>query len=296
MLIGFVPYGEGHGLFTMAYQPDEAAPPGKGASIQFRLNSEVWLSRVRSGILLSHPGQFTRGRGRIARAELAELATDVEPRAAAALGMSAPMRWPFAIGSTANLAALLDRLFLFTFVVEQAKRQFVLRHQPDGLNPTPLLRSLEDAVETEAEAAEVVEARGLARGQGSGLTLEERRAVESYAVQRAVEYFRKLGYSRIREKGRPYDLQCEGRRGTIRVEVKGTTGRGDEVVVTRGEVEHARAFARTVLFVVSGIELTRQGRPRGGRARVWDPWKIDKDSLRPRAFDHIVDRRRGRSV
>src|SRR5262249_55265705 len=116
-----------------------------------------------------------------------------------------------------------------------------------------------------------------ASGQGFGLTLAERADVERYAQRMAEDHFLHQGYD-VTDVSRtsPYDLHCFRDGDELRVEVKGTTGRGETVFLTRNEVEHCRRFPSCVaLYVVRNIKLERSGRDvtaHGGDAVVFDPW------------------------
>jgi len=84
-----------------------------------------------------------------------------------------------------------------------------------------------------------------------------------------------------------YDLRCKRTGREVRVEVKGTTGSGMAVLLTRNEVEHAKTFPDMVLFVVSEIELSernRQKTARKGKIVVYDPWHIDAARLEARTY------------
>ena len=120
------------------------------------------------------------------------------------------------------------------------------------------------------------------RGQGHATSAEERKAIERRAVAVARQHYGRV-YA-IQDVGNhaSYDLLCTSTtRPELHVEVKGTRGDGASVIVTAGEVKHARRFDRVSLVVVSQIFLTRgtAGRlvGRGGVKTVLDPWDIDQD-------------------
>ena len=85
----------------------------------------------------------------------------------------------------------------------------------------------------------------------------------------------------------PWDLEFDRDGHEWRVEVKGTTGDGESIILTAAEVENARSWPRVALFVVTEIQLE----PRedgwiglGGRARIIEPWRIDEGDLSPTVF------------
>lgn len=122
------------------------------------------------------------------------------------------------------------------------------------------------------------EAEFRSSGQGFRGTAAERRAVEDLAMKRAIEHFRKLGYSVDHKvhKTKPYDLYCsKRRRPPLFVEIKGTVGDGQSVILTKNEVQHMqRERERCALFVLAGVKLKRRGRrpiATGGTPRVLCP-------------------------
>jgi len=130
-----------------------------------------------------------------------------------------------------------------------------------------------------------------ASGQGYGLTSAERRAVERHAQTMAEEYFLREGYEvEDVSRTRSYDLHCKRDDDELRVEVKGTTGDGASVFLTRNEVEHARKFAgRVAFFLVRNICLDRSGAEpaaRGGEVILMHPWEIDHGTLTPLQFEY----------
>lgn len=133
-----------------------------------------------------------------------------------------------------------------------------------------------------------------ARGQGFGASKRERDLVEKHAMQRAKSHFEhpKYGFDVVKDVHAvsPCDLVCI-RDGKIilRVEVKGTTGPGYTVIVTKGEVDLARR-EKTALFVVSSIEL-RGSKARGGKDHCVNPWKPADAKLTPLQYRHVVPRK-----
>ena len=127
-------------------------------------------------------------------------------------------------------------------------------------------------------------------GQGPGLTQEQRRAVELYAMRHAKAHYRRLGW-RVRDisaQRRILDLVCNRKSRELHVEVKGTTGYGDEILLTRNEVRHAlERYPHVSLFVLTEIALKKKaGRPvaTGGTPRVFDPWRLARNRLEPRVY------------
>lgn len=153
----------------------------------------------------------------------------------------------------------------------------------------------EDAEDVELlDAVEAVEALAgnSLRGQGWRVSAEERRALERYAVEYAVEDLVGEGWS-VEDVGstESYDLLCVRGGITLHVEVKGTTTAGEQVFLTANEVAHARE-TRVALFLVTKIKLRTSNRRihcSGGEGWIYDPWKIDRDGeLRPVGYSYAL--------
>ncbi|WP_431963258.1 MrcB family domain-containing protein [Nocardia sp. bgisy134] len=144
----------------------------------------------------------------------------------------------------------------------------------------------------------VEEAAGNARhrpksGQGYRLNTAEKLVIEKHAVAVVREHFEDSGY-KVRDTGatKPYDLLATKEGETVYVEVKGTTSPGDEVILTRGEVEHHREhYPNNALAVLHSIHLDRNGLSpiaSGGILAVTHEWKIEDDALTPISFRYEV--------
>ncbi len=131
-------------------------------------------------------------------------------------------------------------------------------------------------------------------GQGFGLTVEQRRAVELRAMAVAAELYAREGWTtEDTSSNNPFDLLAT--RGDERwfVEVKGTTGPGETVVLTRGEVEHAKSHGeKTALVVVTGIVLEQvSGLWCGVSGRVAKhlrPWSPEPERLTATEYRYSV--------
>lgn len=152
-----------------------------------------------------------------------------------------------------------------------------------------------ESVQTDARELVEVIANPLRRGgQGRGLSVAERKAVEMRAMAVATaHYVPQWEMVEDVSSTRSYDLECRSGDRFLRVEVKGTTGGAESILVTANEVEHARQLGEHVaLFVVSGIVLHRepgsQPTASGGTARIFEPWDIDRFSLRPIAYECAI--------
>jgi hypothetical protein len=132
----------------------------------------------------------------------------------------------------------------------------------------------------------------LDRGAGREQDPEVRKSVEIYAMRKAEEYFRKQGFA-VQDKSdsEPYDLLCTRRDEELFVEVKGTTGGGESVSVTRNEVRHVEEHPTTsVLFCLHSINVTRGEPPKcsGGQTRILWPWDLSKGKLHAISYEYVL--------
>jgi len=120
---------------------------------------------------------------------------------------------------------------------------------------------------------------------------KKRKCTELYSVKKAWEHYSRLGFSII-EKGKPFDLLCTRGALVVHVEVKGTTGNGDVVILTKNEVKDARDEAwRSDLFIVKNIVLTVDGdswTASGGVNVLHEAWIIEEKDLEPSEFLYKV--------
>lgn len=129
------------------------------------------------------------------------------------------------------------------------------------------------------------------KSQGFGLTPQLRRAVEKYAVNAAIDFFARNGWLNIQDVGdfASYDLTMV-RDGIVHiVEVKGTTGFGENILLTRNEVSiHREYFPRNALVVVSQIKILSSDPPilEGGQVNVIQPWSLVEERLQALTFSY----------
>ena len=128
------------------------------------------------------------------------------------------------------------------------------------------------------------------RGQGFSLSAPERLCVEQHAMKVAADWLRREGYSvEDRSKNHPYDFEASNDLETFKVEVKGTTGRGEGIILTRNElVLHRETYPKNMLLVVHSISLQRSPDgpyASGGELRPFRPWLIDESKLKPLSYE-----------
>jgi hypothetical protein len=150
----------------------------------------------------------------------------------------------------------------------------------------------DDAPEV-VDAIAAVEALGSPRRKfGRRFTPAENRAIEQRAVTVARDHFEhELGFA-TEDVGatRSYDIHATKDDRVVKVEVKGTTGDGRDVVLTRNEVRlHVAEHPNNAFAVVRKIVLERGAEPpiaTGGELSVSMPWAIDIGRLEPIAYTY----------
>ena len=154
-------------------------------------------------------------------------------------------------------------------------------------------RAAEDAAAGAAvEAAEEEAARR--RGQGFVASPERRKAIELHAMAAAKTYLEGRDFEwEDTSKSKPYDLVGRKESEEVFVEVKGTTAGGDQVFLTRGEVEHAQDPShKCVLFILYDIKVEEEtpGKPiaSGGKRRVIPSWVPAGDGLVVVTYQYAV--------
>jgi hypothetical protein len=162
--------------------------------------------------------------------------------------------------------------------------------QPLEFGPVSPAEQAEEAVQ---DAAGKLARRG--RRQGFQLDQEAKTAVEALAMNRATEFYSKTWEVQDVHGTESYDLICRRGQEEKRVEVKGTTTDGAEVILTPNEVKHARNNPCTALFVVSNITVERHEdgtvTATGGEHHSYDPWRLDDGTLKPLGFLYQVPAR-----
>jgi len=155
-------------------------------------------------------------------------------------------------------------------------------------------RALDVAESIEADSSVALDSEAADRpgaaGQGLQMDAEVRKAIEDAAQDRLMSYFRDRSWAVIdTRQNRPYDAVADKGAERIYLEAKGTQSRGDSVIVTRNEVNHARQHpGACVMGVWSDMKLVDGVVDRGsGKFRVLRFSPNDED-LRPRDFDWIL--------
>ena len=136
-----------------------------------------------------------------------------------------------------------------------------------------------------------------ARSQGFETDPLKKEAVELHAMGRAGEHYKDLGYDvEDTSSNHPYDLVCTKPNGECRrIEVKGTRGLGEDVIVTKNEVESARDSAQlTDLFIVHSIDIREEDGKyiaSGGEVNLIEDWVPLEADLTPLTYRYRVPRK-----
>jgi hypothetical protein len=121
---------------------------------------------------------------------------------------------------------------------------------------------------------------------------ERRKQVEDAAQDRLMRHYRDLGWQvQDTRHGNPYDAIAVKGAEVKYLEAKGTETVGRAVIVTRGEIDHARTHpGQCVLGVLSDIEFTAAGElvPNSGTFRMFD-WSPADADLIARSYDYILN-------
>lgn len=127
-------------------------------------------------------------------------------------------------------------------------------------------------------------ARSMRSGQGFRLTAGERRAIERHSVGVATAFFEAQGWT-VKDVGdrESFDLLLKRGEERLHAEIKGTTSAGQDVILTRAEVEKQRQYyPANALVVVHSIDLDRTAAEpvaSGGVLHCTSPWEIADDDL-----------------
>lgn len=180
------------------------------------------------------------------------------------------------------------RADLTRFVALLAKlyRAQELGHEPGATSPD--LLAIEDAVQS--ITAPLKPPR---KGQGRGLTGPLRKLVEYEAMRRARQWLQDEGFKfKDVSAVESCDFRAQRHGDELVVEVKGTTGGPESVLLTANEVAlHQSAYPRNALLVVHGIVLSEDGTSvlDGGELLAVSPWAVNEERLKPVCYEYRLD-------
>lgn len=121
-----------------------------------------------------------------------------------------------------------------------------------------------------------------------------KKAIEMQAVRQAIAHYAASGYS-VEDVGahESYDLRVIRGDELRHVEVKGSQGYVQKVILTRNEVTHANEFDRTDLVVVADIEWERgfdgSITTENGVLSIHQDWRPSPESLKPLSYEYFLD-------
>jgi hypothetical protein len=130
-------------------------------------------------------------------------------------------------------------------------------------------------------------------GQGYIKDSRIKKAVELRAMELASAYYKKLGYEVTDVSStESVDLLCTKNEETRYIEVKGTQGEGNEVLLTANEIKRAKSgLYITDLFIVHSIQILNKNesiQAINGISLIIDKWKPEDTDLTPTHYRYIV--------
>jgi hypothetical protein len=179
----------------------------------------------------------------------------------------------------------LNEVEIETLLIQAAEMlRFLYMAQSTGAD-----LSAQDLLEFEVESLSRPN-QAAAMGQGLMLSAKARRAVELRAMLVAGAALKAQGFTvEDVSSNSPFDILAKRGAEIVKVEVKGTTSMGGDVIMmTKNEVKiHRDEKGATTLCVVSGIELTRTNgelTASGGSLKQHDAWDIDLWDITPLSY------------
>jgi len=165
-------------------------------------------------------------------------------------------------------------------IQEKFRRQFTCRRLDDSPETDRWLRKLlkDDAAALDTQEDAAMEEQERASGQGQVTDPRARKAIERQAMAKARSYLTKNQYREIEDtsKRKSYDFECRKGGKTFYIEVKGTQGKGERVILTAREREHIKNHpAQSFLLCVSLIDVQKpQLQARGGVTTPYNASRI----------------------
>lgn len=121
-----------------------------------------------------------------------------------------------------------------------------------------------------------------------------KKAIEMQAVRQAAAHYEAAGFS-VEDVGayRSYDLLAKRGDEERHVEVKGSQGYVQKVILTRNEVTHANDYGPTDLVVVADIQWERHLdgsiSTADGTMSVYPDWRPSPENLEPLSYEYFLD-------
>jgi Domain of unknown function (DUF3883) len=209
-----------------------------------------------------------------------------------------PSRYPHRIGIDPvpiGSISLTPGVDLSAHVLSEVRRSHILSAQGylvDALGPPAIGHGTSAAPSGSTPGDQVSPDQASAAGQDYAIDPLRRRYTEDYAMKLATTRYANDGWevknvSRRNDEteGTPYDLRCTQNGEVRHVEVEGTTGSGDTVLLSANERKHAADSHKpgeSYLFVVEQIDLkTSAGQLKavGGVVRYDGPLLVEDERL-----------------
>lgn len=121
-----------------------------------------------------------------------------------------------------------------------------------------------------------------------------KKAIEMQAVRQAMFHYEAAGYA-VEDVGayESYDLLAVRADEVRHIEVKGSQGYIQKVILTRNELAHANDFDRTDLVVVADIDWERHLdgsiTTQDGTMSVYPDWRPSPENLKPLSYEYFLD-------
>jgi len=165
-------------------------------------------------------------------------------------------------------------------IQEKFRRQFTCRRIDDDPEINRWVRNLlrDDAAALGRQEDAAMEEQERASGQGKVTDPRVNKAIELWAMAQAETYLTRNRYREIEDtsKRESYDFECRKGGKTFYIEVKGTQGKGERVILTAREREHLKKHpAQSFLLCVSLIDVQKpQLQASGGVTTPYDASRL----------------------
>jgi hypothetical protein len=132
------------------------------------------------------------------------------------------------------------------------------------------------------------------KSQGFQINQKIKKNIEKLSMKMARIFFEKQGYNVIdHSKKHPYDFYCSKDKDVLFVEVKGTQTLGEQIILTRNEVQFAKKNKdNMVLYVLSQVKTNKDESATGGIENIIMPWKIIDDNLCVISYNYVLKQKK----
>lgn len=279
----------GQRAFLLTWNPDNwnwddfgqsvLATEGDGV-IGERWSTGVRTSGIRIGDMVFLLRQGKKGRGIVGSGRATDLTGDSAPDENIIYTDS---HWDGSAATANYVDVIWDRLMESEdrLPIEELEKDFPEQHWAPNGSGTQIRPEIVDALEARW-SSHVAGARVRVGGQGHVSNSERRKAIENAAQDWLMQHYRDEGWEvRDTRYAGPYDAVATRNGHTLYLEAKGTQSSGEAVLVTRGEVEHARANqGDCVIGIWSGMRFADDGEvnPQSGDTTIM-PFEPDTGIL-----------------